>query len=536
METINGKVKEEKKKGYALQRLAIGLVFAGAGLSIGNSVGSNNGNIVVYAKEASTTNLDETINKYVKSLESVYKNYSESYYSAKEYKKITKYYNAGIEAIKGSKTKTSIKEAYQKYAELIRGIQPSKLVNYQKSKEKSILKVYKSLITNSEYSEENLEKLDEIKDTAITKIYEQKTKKKVKKVTSSYAKELRVVQNLLEQTRSTIITYINENKDLSKNEKQAIIEQVKNLKNPDDIVSVAEEYGYEEKTVSQDELNQAIVDAIADINSNSNLSKTEKQNIIAEIYNASSPEEISEILKKRNVNVEKTSTGTITVEQINAKVNQLHDDYPKYSLEELRILVVAANIEDINDTDICKVFGVSSRDELKDKADLLDILIHEINDANRKERIQLLYDMDPIPYPETGRVCSQTIRHISDVYISSNFKEDAQNVDNLVQKAITERGESTSYTNIVPGDIAMIELMTYQDDIYDRMSGFGFKMSFTTKYKNTNYVLQTYISYITSSSLVTAKAESGLPDGRDTYKKLPGPSNNPLKYQNQKTL
>ena len=308
MEIINGKkIKESLAKGFML------LTLTGA-LTAKNPVATNNGNTVVYAAET----LESKQTKALKNLEKVYKYYSKSYYTTKEYKKLTNAYNKGVKAIKACKDKTSIQNTYEEYKEKLNAIKPSILVKYQKKMEKSLLKSYKSLVSKNEYSDYNLSKLEEFKEEGIEKIYASKNKSKAKKNKTAYVKKMKSVTTLLDQTRAYMVNYINNNKDLTENEKTTIIEEINNAKNVDAIVAIGEEYGYEE-----------VVDE------------------------------------------------TITVDQINAKIKELCKKYPKYTEDEIRSLVATTNMDYVDENDIYTIFNVNSKEELKNKVEQADQLIKD---------------------------------------------------------------------------------------------------------------------------------------------------------------
>lgn len=135
--------------------------------------------------------------KYQKNLEKVYKTYKKAYYTSKQYKKLTKQYNNGVKAIKDAKSKSAIKKAYKTYKEKLNNIKPSILVKYQGTQEKSLLKSYNSLISKYQYSKDNLNKLETIKDEALVKVYKQKTKTKAKKVRTKAFSEMKKVEKIV---------------------------------------------------------------------------------------------------------------------------------------------------------------------------------------------------------------------------------------------------------------------------------------------------------------------------------------------------
>lgn len=322
MGIINENIKEIFAKGVTLVKEKTTKMAFGVGLVAVLTVGApkvvDSGTTVVYAAETTKDALESSKSKALKNLEKVYKYYSKSYYSTKEYSKLTKYYNKGVKAIKACKDKTSINDTYNEYKELLNSVKPSILVKYQKKMEKSLLKSYKSLVTKNEYSDYNLSKLENIKDEGIEKIYAAKTKSKSKKAKTSYVKQLKKVTTVLDQTRSAIIYYINSNNDLNSTEKQAIIEEINNTSNVDAIVAIGEEYGYEE-----------VVDE------------------------------------------------TITVDQINAKIKELCKKYPKYTEDEIRSLVATTNMDYVDENDIYTIFNVNSKEELKNKVEQADQLIKD---------------------------------------------------------------------------------------------------------------------------------------------------------------
>lgn len=365
MKIINEKIKEKLAKGVML------LTISGA-LVAKNPVASNNGNTVVYAAET----LESKQSKALKNLEKVYKYYSKSYYTEKEYTKLTKYYNKGVKAIKACKTKTSVTETYNEYKELLNSVKPSILVKYQKKMEKSLLKSYKSLIKKNSYSDYNLTELENIKDEGIEKIYASKTKSKSKKAKTSYVKKLKGVTTLLEETRLNIVNYILDNKDLSKTEKQAIIEQINNLEKVEDIVSVGEEYGYSEEEV-------VIVDE------------------------------------------------TITVEQVEDKIKELCKKYPKYDEEEIRCMVAAANMDYVKDEDILTIFDAKDKEEMEEKAETVRVTMIWIIESYKNYLSNIDGHLN-IDYPDTLKTY--------DLFINPDMKAHAKFMwENTNKKLVAKR-------------------------------------------------------------------------------------------------
>lgn len=342
------KIKFEKGKGAAtnITKVIALLTLTGTLLSK-NPVQNNNGNTIVYAKETlddvkdesanfslDTANeekveltLEETKKNAVKDLKSVYKTYLKKYYTSKTYKKLTSKYKKGVNVINACKTNEKVEEYYGRYEAALKAIKPSKLVSYQKKLETSFLKTYKKLIENNEYSDNNLAKLEDIKNEGIESIYGALTKTKSKKAKTNYVKELSSVKTLIVETKDYVISYINNNKELSEEEKTTLINQVNNSDDIEDINSIKEEYGYEE-----------VVD--------------EK---------------------------------TITVEQINQKIDKLVKEYPKYTEEEIRCMVAAANMDDVKDEDILTIFGANSKKDMEDKVETIRVTLIHIRLAMEEE-------------------------------------------------------------------------------------------------------------------------------------------------------
>ena len=400
------KVINDNKIKESLTKGFVLVTLAGA-LVTKNPVASNNRNTVVYAAES----LDTKISKALKNLEKVYKYYSKSYYSTKEYSKLTKYYNKGVKAINACKDKTSINDTYNEYKELLNSVKPSILVKYQKKMEKSLLKSYKSLVTKNEYFDYNLSKLESIKDEGIEKIYGAKTKSKSKKAKTSYVKQLKSVTTLLDQTRSYVVNYINSNSNLSNNEKQAIIEEINNTSNVDAIVAIGEEYGYEE-----------VVDE------------------------------------------------TITVEQINAKIKELCKKYPKYTEDEIRVLVATANMDFVKEEDLLTIFDVSSKTELGSKAELLDTLIGERVEGYSYENFENCGWEEHV-YDETGRTQKEMVQ-FKDLCLNSKVQKSMKYIYNLSKPMINRDVTRQDQESVTKGNLAVAELIVYILDLYDEVSYF----------------------------------------------------------------
>lgn len=143
-----------------------------------NPFAGDNGETVVYAAQT----LEQYTAKTLKSLKKVYKNYKKTYYTTKEYEKLTSKYEEGVKAIEACTLKSDVKATYAEYNEILTGIKPSILINYQAKMEKIVVNTYNSLISKNNYSSLNLRRLNTIKDEAIEKIYAQKTKVMAKNV------------------------------------------------------------------------------------------------------------------------------------------------------------------------------------------------------------------------------------------------------------------------------------------------------------------------------------------------------------------
>ena len=223
------KIKSEKGKEAAtnIKKVIVLLTLTGTLLSK-NPVQNNNGNTIVYAKETlddvkdenanSTLDIDneekveltleESKKNAVKDLKSVYKTYLKKYYTSKAYKKLTSKYKKGVDVINACKTNEKVEEYYGRYEAALKAIKPSKLVKYQKKMETSLLKTYKKLIENNEYSDNNLAKLEDIKNEGIESIYGALTKTQSKKAKTNFVKELTAVKTLVAETKDYIINYI----------------------------------------------------------------------------------------------------------------------------------------------------------------------------------------------------------------------------------------------------------------------------------------------------------------------------------------
>ena len=279
------------------------------------SVGKYN-DVQVYASSSFETSKNKMINK----LEKLYSKYNKKYYEGKDYTTLTSYYNSGIKKLKNLSEKNSsskeIEKVYKEYEEKMNKIKPTILVSYQKSQEKKVLKKYKSLIKSNGYSKNNSEELEVIKDTSIEKIYKTKTKTKAKNIRIECINSLESVKTLLEEEKEDVIYYINTNKNISESDKKAIIERINNTNDIKVVESIGKEYNYE---------------------------KNEK----------------------------------VTIKDIEDRIKSLCKKYPKYSEDEIRCLVATANLDYIDDSDIYKAFNVKNDNELKAKADLFDSLMDD---------------------------------------------------------------------------------------------------------------------------------------------------------------
>jgi len=421
MGKINENIKEIFAKGVSLVKEKTTKMVFGVGLVAVLTVGApkvvDSGTTVVYAAETTKDALESSKSKALKKLEKAYKYYSKNYYSTKEYNKLTKYYNKGVKAIKACKDKTSINDTYSEYKELLNSVKPSILVKYQKKMEKNLLKSYKSLVTKNEYSDYNLSKLESIKDEGIEKIYAAKTKSKSKKAKTNYVKQLKNVTTVLDQTRSYVVNYINSNSNLSNNEKQAIIEEINNTSNVDAIVAIGEEYGYK-----------------------------------------------------------KAAAKTITVEQIKAKVTELHKKYPEYKEDEIRSLVATTNMDYVNEEDIYAIFNVNSKEELKNKVEQADQLIKDAAASISAEYSTKFLGEDHYEY---GMKNYKDIIWINDFIMNDTLKKHADYMCDIlrtyVDKAITveELEELGRDATILEGTLAFNKFEVWFYDCNDSVKEFA---------------------------------------------------------------
>jgi hypothetical protein len=405
-----GKKFKSKVAEYTVKTLGA-IVFLGIALTFIPLCFDFGGNIAAYAAESSKDTLEKNKSKALKNLEKVYKYYSKSYYTAKEYDKLTEYYNNGVTAIKACKDKASINETYNEYKELLDSAKPSKFVKYQKKMEKSLLKSYKSLVSKNEYSDYSLSKLENFKDEGVEKIYATKTKAKAKKAKNSYVKKMKGVTTLLSQTRTNIIDYINGNSDLGDNEKATIIEQINELQNPEEILAIGEKFGYEE-----------VVDE------------------------------------------------TITAEQIEARIKELCKKYPKYSEEEIRVLVATANMDFVDEEDWLTIFKVSSKKEISKKTDMLDDLIGERIEGYNYEHYEN-FGFDEYIYDDTGRTQKEMIQ-FTDLCLNPKVQKNIEFLYELSQPMLfrdVTRQDQESFTN---GNLAVAELIVYMLDLYEEVPYF----------------------------------------------------------------
>lgn len=512
------KIKELLAKGFILTAMTSVLVFENHG-------SNKKGETVAYAAEIDDNTEDKTIDGKVVTVESatlndmpsavsanaatltvseykaealnnlkvVYKTYKKSYYLSKEYKKLKKYYKKGVKAIKAAKTNEKIKKAYDTYVKILNSIKPSVLVKYQTTLKNKLTTAYNKLITKNEYSEHNMSVLDSILTEAMEEIDAQVNKTNAKKEYTKGNKNLGNVETKIEEYRSNFISYVNNNSDLTKEQKNTIIENANKITTVDKLKELAEIWGYDETK-----------------------NKEEKE--------------------------------YITVEQINAKVEDLCKKYPAYTEDEIRVLVATANMDFVKDEDIYTIFNVDSKEELAQKGELLDSLLEEYNDMTALEWIIANYpEIEDPNYDGIERKIEDRYELYLLFFDYGDIKT-AKYASRLRKKAANETGKTTNFADpddIVPGDKALIELIDYLFDMnfpntnfkYD--NGYGYKINDAKMNGGAGYIIKrilvgTYLRTANSNldALLPQKNNSEITDEAITNYQL----NNPLKKIKEKKI
>ena len=411
------KIKESLAKGFVLFTLTGTLVSK-------NPININKENIV-YA----STDLTDVKKNSIKELKGIYKKYNKSYYTSKNYNKLTKYYNKAVNLINNAKSLEKIESYLETYKVKLESIKPTKLIKYQNKMEKSLLKTYKSLISKYEYSDNNLQKIEDIKNEGLESIYSALTKTKSKKAKNSYINKIKEVKTLIDETKYSVICYIYSNNKLSDSEKSEIIETINNSDNVEEIKQIGDDYGFveEEKVV-------------------------------------------------------------ITVDQIEKKKKELVKKYPTYTEDEIRIFVATANMDYVKDDEIFDIFKVNSKEELEEKKNKLDKMLETLVNVAIFNKS---YSYNPENFDNSyenlisecrrllGKTYDEMIK-INDLFIDKKMKSHAEYICELCRQIIFESNKITDRHELTNGYYASIKLTVYYynrsksqmenypDDDYDR--------------------------------------------------------------------
>ena len=342
-------------------------------MAVTGAVASNNPSTVsnlsrVYA----ASNIETSKKTALKDLEKLYKTYNKKYYSSKEYKKLTNYYNTGIKKINECTVLEELETIYTEYETKLKNIKPSVLVKYQKKVEKSFLKTYKSMVNSNEYSEYNLKVLESIKDECIENIYAAKNKTNVKKVKSTYVNKLKEVKTLLDETKNQIISYIKYSGKVNESEKQTIINNINNSNDINYITNIGKEYGY----------------------------------VKGEI---------------------------VTKADIEQQIKDLTKKYKAYTEDEIRILVANTNLSYIKDEDLLDIYNVKDKDELISKIEKADELLKEAGQTISTEYLTRYYEEN---YYTNDQKKYKDVIWVNDLIIQKDLKRHSDYICGLIKTYI----------------------------------------------------------------------------------------------------
>ena len=310
--SMNGSIKRKKsvRKLIALVAVALCAAFVVSALPFDNAI---------YVNAEST--FSTTKKTVLGGLRKLYEKYNKKYYSEKEYKKLTDLYNKAVKKIDSMTERdynyTQLEQLFAEYEEKITRIKPSVLIKYQAKVVKNLEKAYKKLLKQNEYSAFAEQQLSLCKDIGVNTIRAAKNKTNVKKAKKTALQNLKNVITLPDETRRDIISYISDNKDISKKKKAELIEKLEGMTDVEDMLSLSAQIDYEK------------------------------------------PE-------------------TVTIDQINNRIDQLVNKYPAYTEDEIRCLVATANLDYIDDSELFSVYKVNNFEGLKSKMLKADELLEKI--------------------------------------------------------------------------------------------------------------------------------------------------------------
>jgi len=410
----SSRLKEILTRGLILTTITGTLVCTGPNIISDNTT-------KVYALSSFETSKTKMINK----LEKLYSKYNKKYYEEKDYTTLTSYYNSGIKKLKSLSEKNSsskeVEKVYKEYEEKMNKIKPTILVSYQKSQEKKVLKKYKSLIKSNGYSKNNSEELEVIKNTSIEKIYKTKTKTKAKNIRIESINSLDSVKTLLEEEKEDVIYYINTNKNISESDKKAIIERINSANDIKVVESIGKEYNYE---------------------------KNEK----------------------------------VTIKDIEDRIKSLCKKYKAYTEDEIRCLVATANLDYIDDSELFSVYKVNNFEGLKSKMLKADELLGKAGYSLMVE-YGIRYSDDwkeisKIKYEKGKAIKYDDVFWVNDLIIRDDIRIHADYLCKLLKSIVEEdctwedvNTKSLSITRKTKGMNSLYKLSTwFYDYSYEELS------------------------------------------------------------------
>ncbi|MCR5323614.1 MAG: hypothetical protein K6E85_10140 [Lachnospiraceae bacterium] len=408
---------------------------------------SLHGNLNVYA----ATSLESAKAKNLKNLKKVYSYYRESYYTSGDYKNLTDIYNSAIEEINKCDDSSDLKMIYNEYKSRLKEIKPSVLVKYQKKQEKSLLKAYKQLIKENDYSDYNLQNLNLAKEQGIEDIYNAKTKTKSKKAKANGINSMKAIATILDETKNKVIEDITNNTNLSSSEKSSLIEQINNMDNVDSVITIGNEYGSENNDVKTDD------------------------------------------------------TEVVTLDQINERVKKLVKKYPAYTETQIRHLVAAANMDFIKSEDIYSAFGANSKSDFNDIQEEIDGILESMVNTCKIKKSIIYFNGKQRSYLDN--VEYEKMLWPNELYINAKFRIHADYLCELTKSMIIDSTTEDNYlTTGTEGTVSTYKAMMYIYD-FNGISGVYYDDSKTISIndKQLNKTSGAIISTFFVNSLIYAK-------------------------------
>ena len=193
-----------------------------------------------------------------------YYRYDKSGYTSAAYKKLTNYYNEAVKAVKNDFSLKSAKSVYKKYLKLIKSVKPSILIKYQKKMKKKVTKTYNKLVKKYDYSDTNLEILNDIKLAGIENIAASTIKTDAKKEMSSCVIKLKAVKTYVQQVKDDAISFIESNKNIEQSEKESLIKKINKEAKTESITDLLRQYGYSYEDYIETNPNKLTLDILYD--------------------------------------------------------------------------------------------------------------------------------------------------------------------------------------------------------------------------------------------------------------------------------